>query len=79
MEEVNKLVETYKRVFSGPDGETVLKDLLKFGHFLQPTFVAESPCETSYNEGKRRVILRILSFLNRKDLDLIQTIYNGDK
>jgi len=78
MEEVSKLAETYKRLFSGPDGEAVLKDLLKFGHFTQPTFVAGSPCESSFNEGKRRVVLRILSFLNRKDLDIVQTIYNGE-
>jgi hypothetical protein len=78
VDQLNKLTETYKRLFSGPDGETVLNDLLKFCHFMQPTFVAESPCETSFNEGKRRVALRILSYLNRKDLDLVQTIYNGE-
>lgn len=59
--------QRYKNTFSGPDGEAVLKDLLRFCHYDKPTFVVGDPYQTAHNEGMRRVALRLLSILNMDD------------
>ena len=53
----------YKRVFGSPDGQLVLKDLMDFCHFMQPTHDATNSHNSAYYEGKRRVLLRVLSFM----------------
>jgi len=57
----------YKDTFSGPNGEAVLKDLLNFCHYDKPTYVIGDQYQTAYNEGMRRVALRITSILNMDD------------
>jgi len=62
-----KRKQRYMNVFSGPDGEEVLKDLLKFCHYESPTFVVGDQYQTAHNEGMRRVALRIVSIINMDD------------
>lgn len=54
----------YKTIFNTPQGKEVLKDLLKFCHFDSPTFMPNDPYTSAFNEGKRRVALRILGIMN---------------
>lgn len=61
------LQKKYRALFDSQEGKEVLKDLLVFCDYDAPTFVAGDPCSTAYNEGKRRVALRISSFLKKKD------------
>jgi hypothetical protein len=56
---VLKLRSAYQTCFSGVAGETVLRDLYKFCNAMQPTHVMGNEYETAFNEGKRRVFLRI--------------------
>jgi hypothetical protein len=51
----------YRDVFLSPNGEAVLKDLLKFCMYDSPTYVIGDSHQTAYNEGMRRVALRIIS------------------
>jgi hypothetical protein len=71
MEQLKKLFKTnptdankaekYQRVFSGLEGQEVLEDLLKFCKVNQPTYTPGDSLTTSYNEGLRRVGLRLLA------------------
>ena len=62
----------YRGVFSGPDGELVLQDLLKFCNGGNQSFVPGEPYETAFNEGKRRVALRIVAFCEMTDLQMME-------
>lgn len=57
----------YRETFSTPQGKAVLKDLLKFCHMYAPTHCVGDPYQTAYNEGMRRVALRITSILKMDD------------
>lgn len=52
----------YQKVFDCPEGQEVLKDLLKTFHYFHST-LSDSPYETHYKEGQRSVVLRIISTL----------------
>jgi hypothetical protein len=69
----------YRNVFSTPDGQKVLKDLLAFCNMLNMTYVPGDPTTTAFNEGMRRVGLRIVSILENdpaKQQQLVQQQYN---
>lgn len=58
-----ELSDAYKRLFSSPEGKKVLDDLLRFTRVDSPSFVPQQPDLTAYNEGLRRVGIRILSMM----------------
>ena len=60
----------YKYCFETEAGKEVLKDLANFCKYNEPTFVAGDPYATAFNEGMRRVFLRMKSLSNMTDLDL---------
>ena len=49
----------YRTVFTSPDGELVLADLIKFTHAHDQSHTPGDPLETAFNEGMRRVVTRI--------------------
>lgn len=53
----------YKSVFMSPEGKEVLEDLLRFTGVNTPSFVPQQQDLTAYNEGMRRVGIRILSMV----------------
>ena len=57
--EAIELARAYHRLFTGIDGETVLRDLRNL--FERRTSLHENPSVTQGNEGKRFVILHIIS------------------
>lgn len=61
----------YAAVFGGAAGRRVLADLYRFCHMDQPSFAAD-PCLTAFNEGERRVFLRILGLLRLNDEDILR-------
>lgn len=71
-----KTFTAYKKTFSGPDGELVLKDLMREGNFLGTTFVAGDPYHSAYSEGARSLVVRIIEqlgmdleeYLNRMEI-----------
>lgn len=65
----------YKICFSTPEGKRVLKDLLQFCKYRDSSFVAGDPNSTAFNEGMRRVALRLIKFINMNE-DEITKISN---
>lgn len=67
-ERIVDLAVAYKNIFSSPQGEMVLYDLMNRGHILQSSFGKNlSPHDIFFREGERNVVLQILSML---DLDV---------
>ncbi len=67
-----KIVEikrVYFRCFDTDDGKKVLKDLVKFCGQSDSSVrsIPIDPHQVCFNEGKRRVYLRILKFTEMKD------------
>ncbi len=70
----------YSIVFSSPEGQRVLHDLLRSAHVLEPTFDRE-PNVAAFNEGQRNVALRIMSILQYTPTDFVgiaQEVINDD-
>jgi hypothetical protein len=63
-------IRQYQQVFSGPDGEAVLNDLMKTHYIVGSTFDGDVN-KALFREGERNVVLRILSML-KMDVKLIQ-------
>jgi hypothetical protein len=63
-----ELIRSYQRLFRTEDGKKVLDDLMKFCNFENTSVCESDPnaYQTFFAEGKRRVILRINSFLKEK-------------
>lgn len=62
----------YRSVFATPEGKAVLADLLRFCHIGQLTYVPGNFDNSAFNEGKRRVGLRIGGILNMPDDKLME-------
>jgi len=67
-----RLRDAYVAAFSGPAGEAVLADLLKFCNAGGTSFVPGAPDATAFEEGKRRVALRIAGYLNMTDEKILE-------
>lgn len=63
----------YRAAFGTQQGERVLADLAEFCHARQPTFHPD-PHIAAFNEGARRVFLRIMGFLNMSEAELDRLI-----
>ena len=53
----------YRAAFAGAAGRRTLADLYRFCGMGSPSFVPGRPDETAFNEGRRRVFLRIAAML----------------
>jgi len=76
--ELNKekgLILAYQEVFGTPKGKKVLKDLMRIGRILQPSYVIQDPHATAHNEGMRRAILYILDKINM-DAEAVAQLIN---
>jgi hypothetical protein len=74
-----KIKRAYQDLFQTENGKIVLKDLMRECHFLQPTFIPGDPLSGSFNEGKRRILLRIINFLTKDEEELIKLIELNNK
>lgn len=72
-------ISAYKRVFSGLDGELVLKDLMATHSVMTSTFVSKDVNEMLIKEGERNVVLRILKLLNIDEAQLKERIESYEK
>jgi hypothetical protein len=63
-------IQKYQRVFSGPEGQEVLDDLIRTHHVMSTTFDGD-PTKTIFREGERNVVLRILGIL-KMDSKILQ-------
>jgi len=60
----------YRAVFTSPDGEKVLRDLMKRGGLLETSMVEGDPHLTAFKEGKRAVILDVLAELRWSEKEI---------
>lgn len=69
--ELDNIALDYQKVFESDAGKKVLEDLKLFCNFENSSVCEQNPnpMQTFYNEGKRRVFLRILWQLKRKVKD----------
>ncbi len=70
---IKKRRTAYQDTFGSPQGETVLADLHEFCGADKTSF-GDDPYLTAYNEGMRRVWLRINSFLNMTDEQILRVL-----
>lgn len=79
--EQKSLIQTqrYSQVFTTPEGQYVLNDLMQVCHMLSPTHVTGDAHETAFREGKRNVVLRILQILGTDSEKLKEMINEGDE
>lgn len=68
------LRDSYRRVFDGPDGERVLRHIMRQGFVTKSTFVANDPEQTALNEGSRRLALSIVKFVRKTDDEITKQI-----
>lgn len=61
-------VAMYQECFRSAAGKEVLKDLAQFCLVNQPTYVIGDPHHSAFNEGMRRVYLRVQSFINHQEV-----------
>ncbi len=73
-ERFNKKRCVYKEVFNTPQGQKILQDLYVFCGQNRSTHVAGDPYGSAYNEGMRRVFLRIQQFVNVDEKKLQQIL-----
>jgi hypothetical protein len=59
-----RLNDAYKAVFKTPDGDLVLRHLMKSFHVYRPTF-SSNAADAAFKEGQRHVVLSILRFICR--------------
>jgi hypothetical protein len=69
--EIQKL---YKQVFGTDEGKKVLAHLMRNGFIAKSTFVAGDPHQSAMNEGSRRVVLSILTFMNKNEDEMQKQI-----
>lgn len=64
-----ELTNAYKRLFTSDDGKKVCEDLERFCGQNRTSVCEQSPdaYQTMFQEGKRRVFLRIKAMLEKKD------------
>jgi len=72
--EYAQLHASYVRVFDTPDGQRVLRHLMKMGYMSKTTFVRDDPYETALNEGSRRLVLSLLKFYGRDHMKLLDQL-----
>ncbi len=68
---VDKKAGIYENLFRNPQGEAVLRDLMKRFNFYGTTFDLEAPNELAhaFNEGQRSVVMYILQLLAHNERD----------
>jgi len=54
----------YRKVFQSPEGERVLRDLMKQFHAMGTTYFQGDTHQTAFREGQRNVFLHIVNELN---------------
>ena len=72
------LIKAYKNVFDTEEGKTVLYDLLKAGHMIKPTY-ADKVHEADRNEGKRELVLYILTMMETDEKRLVEMMQESQQ
>lgn len=66
--------ESYQKVFGTPDGQRVLRHLMKVGNVLTSSFAPGDPHVTAFKEGQRHIVLSMLRFVNKDHDELVKAM-----
>ena len=66
------LATAYSRAFGSPEGQLVLRDLLREGGMLSVSHVEGDAHSTAFNDGKRALALHIVQRLRWSEGELLQ-------
>jgi len=72
-EHMRDMVIKYGKVFSGPDGESVLLDMMRNCHLIDGTY-SEETHKMYFKEGRRSVVYDIMKMMN-VDLTQLRKLY----
>lgn len=73
------VVESYQRVFNGPEGQAVLYDMMNTHWVLRSTAIgAKNQFEQAFREGERNAVLRIMTILKVNPQQLRERIEEHD-
>jgi hypothetical protein len=64
-----EILESYRKVFSSPEGKLILEDLIKSTKFFE-TIYHEDHSIMAFDEGQRALVLRIISMVRLKPKDI---------
>ena len=65
IDKASRVNTAYKRVFSSEEGQTVLHDLMVSARIISgSSYVPGDPHQTSFNEGRREIVNRIIETVN---------------
>jgi len=59
--------DNYAKTFGTPEGKAVLADIYRAAGLDRPSYVEGKPDRTAYNEGLKRIGLRIKNILDHSD------------
>ncbi len=68
-----EVVKAYKHLFNLPEAKLVINDLMKRGNMMSPT-MSKDPNQVFHSEGKRDLVLYILSNINVDNETLAEMI-----
>lgn len=75
-----ELRSAYKSCFKSQSGKIVLQHLIKVHGVLRPSFIEDNQHATSFNEGGKNVVLKIMQKLHFKEEELSdQLIEEGEE
>jgi len=72
------LIADYKKVFESPEGERVLFDLMKKGHFMHTSFQGDIN-DCVFREGERNIINYILTVMKQDPVAIKAMIANNEQ
>lgn len=74
-----EILQAYRDVFRGPQGDIVLQDLVN-SYILRGNHAETSSNAIVYHEGERAVVLKILGIINQDAKSLIERVeHNANK
>ncbi len=62
----------YQRLFETPEGQIVLRDLLRAGGILSVSHVAGAPDDSAFNDGRRSLALHVLDRLRWSEGEMVK-------
>jgi hypothetical protein len=73
----NALKQCYRNIFATPEGEIVLRDIIRIGCVAKPTYCRGDQYETAFQEGRRHLALTILHKVCKDETELQKLIEEG--
>jgi len=71
LEKHRAILRAYQRLFNSPEGELVLRDMMKASGFTRTNYVPGSFDATAHNEGQRAMVLRVAKLAHYSEAQIL--------